>query len=259
MYSNIEVARALYDEAVKRFRITLSLAGIQVFLTLALFAAVLTGCQTTSVEGSAVGGRFAGDEEFLGLTETYEWPVMATNMPAGRDTGGHPEQWWEFCLRRADFGSIDLAFCQTEPDVLTLTEDTWEALVLAQRMVNDNVAFTADADKDAPGRERWSVLHEKGEEGDCEDLALTKRYALIEAGAPPGALRLAQCRLSVASDVLPPGEGHAVLTVETDRGTWVMGAYGGVVPWDQSECDTYGYRWAGPTWEDLRDEPLSAS
>ncbi len=51
--------------------------------------------------------------------------------------------------------------------------------------------------------------------GDCEDIALLKRRDLIEKGWPVGALLMTVVRQA-------NGEGHAVLTVLTDRGDLVL-------------------------------------
>lgn len=51
--------------------------------------------------------------------------------------------------------------------------------------------------------------------GDCEDYVLTKRRALLAAGIPAGALRIAVARTL-------HGEGHAILLVRTDRGDLVL-------------------------------------
>ena len=51
--------------------------------------------------------------------------------------------------------------------------------------------------------------------GDCEDYALEKRKRLSGAGLPPGNLLLTVVRK-------PDGEGHAVLTVRTDNGDFVL-------------------------------------
>ena len=51
--------------------------------------------------------------------------------------------------------------------------------------------------------------------GDCEDFALTKRLALLKAGLPASALRIAVA--TTAS-----GEGHAVLVVKTNAGDFVL-------------------------------------
>jgi predicted transglutaminase-like cysteine proteinase len=51
--------------------------------------------------------------------------------------------------------------------------------------------------------------------GDCEDFALTKRRALIAAGLPASALRMAVAKTA-------SGEGQAVLLVKTDKGDFVL-------------------------------------
>jgi predicted transglutaminase-like cysteine proteinase len=51
--------------------------------------------------------------------------------------------------------------------------------------------------------------------GDCEDYQLMKRKLLIEAGLPRRSLRM-----TVVID--ENGEGHAVLTVRTDRGDLIL-------------------------------------
>ena len=73
-----------------------------------------------------------------------------------------------------------------------------------------NGALTPRAEP--PGQDLWQL---GAASGDCEDYALAKQAALRAAGLPAGAVRLATARL-------PHGELHAVLTVETDRGTLVL-------------------------------------
>jgi predicted transglutaminase-like cysteine proteinase len=51
--------------------------------------------------------------------------------------------------------------------------------------------------------------------GDCEDIALAKRRALVKDGWPASTLLMAVVRES-------DGEGHAVLMVRTDRGDLVL-------------------------------------
>lgn len=52
-------------------------------------------------------------------------------------------------------------------------------------------------------------------EGDCEDKCLAMRADLAEKGWPSGALRLTLCKTEL-------GEDHCVLSVETDRGVFVL-------------------------------------
>jgi predicted transglutaminase-like cysteine proteinase len=51
--------------------------------------------------------------------------------------------------------------------------------------------------------------------GDCEDYVLSKRSALIRAGVPSGALRIAYTHTR-------RGEPHAVLVVKTSQGDYVL-------------------------------------
>jgi predicted transglutaminase-like cysteine proteinase len=51
--------------------------------------------------------------------------------------------------------------------------------------------------------------------GDCEDYVLAKRRALIKAGLPPSALRIAHVKTR-------SGEGHAVLVVNTGGSDLVL-------------------------------------
>ena len=51
--------------------------------------------------------------------------------------------------------------------------------------------------------------------GDCEDFALLKRKMLVDRGVDPADLLMTVV-------LQPNGEGHAVLTVRTDRGDFVL-------------------------------------
>jgi len=64
--------------------------------------------------------------------------------------------------------------------------------------------------------------------GDCEDFALAKRRALIEAGWNPSTLLMTVVRES-------NGSGHAVLLVRTDRGDVVLDNQDGrVLLWNET-------------------------
>jgi len=60
--------------------------------------------------------------------------------------------------------------------------------------------------------EKWAIPTTAG---DCEDFALLKRKQLIDAGFSPSDLLMTVV-------LQPNGEGHAVLTVRTDRGDFVL-------------------------------------
>lgn len=77
--------------------------------------------------------------------------------------------------------------------------------------------------------ERWDLPSDG--KGDCEDYALLKRKILIEKGLSAGALLM-----TVVID--REGAGHAVLTVVTDRGDYVLDNQDEtILPWTQT-----GYR-----------------
>jgi predicted transglutaminase-like cysteine proteinase len=67
--------------------------------------------------------------------------------------------------------------------------------------------------------EHWGVVdrwdYPLDGRGDCEDYALLKRKLLIEAGYPRQALLM-----TVVRDL--DGDGHAILTVKTSRGEFVL-------------------------------------
>ncbi len=136
-----------------------------------------------------------------------------------------PPGFISFCVRFADQ-------CQTPqnaPATVALTSDTW----LTLKQVNSTVkaAIWAEDDQAHYGRAEYWTIPTDGY-GDCEDYALAKRKQLIDAGFPRPALRLAI--------VITPLEGrHAVLSVATDKGDYVLDNLSdGVVAWN-----TAGYTW----------------
>ena len=84
----------------------------------------------------------------------------------------------------------------------------------AQRInaqVNASVTYKTDlAQFEVP--EFWQ---EAGKFGDCEDYALAKRSALLHTGWPKDKLGLCVCYTQ-------SGEGHCVLWVETDKGSFIL-------------------------------------
>lgn len=106
-----------------------------------------------------------------------------------------------------------------------LTPERWNELIA----VNDSVNTTVqpDTDKDVYGvEEYWNYPTTKG---DCEDFVLLKRRDLLERGWPAGSLLITVVRQT-------NGDGHAVLTVRTDRGDLILdNLEGKIVLWDQTE------------------------
>jgi len=98
--------------------------------------------------------------------------------------------------------------------VAQATGDTLNLLKRINRSVNVAIAPRNDGAVD-----RWQA---GAASGDCEDYVLAKRRALIKAGLPASALRIAHVRTS-------SGEDHAVLVVKTTDGDFVLDNLNGQV------------------------------
>ncbi|WP_306119979.1 MULTISPECIES: transglutaminase-like cysteine peptidase [unclassified Roseitalea] len=127
--------------------------------------------------------------------------IMPTN---GRTT--QPIGHYEFCQRYpAECGSTGRA--QPEP----LSRAAWQAMIDVNNQVNTTVRPLTDMQ--IWGREElWSYPTDVG---DCEDYVLEKRKRLIDRGFHPSNLLITVVRQ-------PNGDGHAVLTVRTDRGEFIL-------------------------------------
>ena len=119
-----------------------------------------------------------------------------------------PVGWTEFCAENRQE-------CNTRPmearDVV-LTPAAWRDLVRVNRWVNTKIKPMTDMEHWGVV-ERWSYPDDGY--GDCEDYVLLKRRMLIQAGWPRQALLITVVRDS-------RGDGHAVLTVKTDKGEFIL-------------------------------------
>ncbi|KQT83147.1 transglutaminase-like cysteine peptidase [Aurantimonas sp. Leaf443] len=91
--------------------------------------------------------------------------------------------------------------------------------------VATNAAIKAASDRDLYGvEERWTYPTDRG---DCEDYALLKRRLLHAAG-------IAYSNLLMTVVKKPDGEGHAILTLRTSQGDFVLDNLNArVTPWTQ--------------------------
>jgi predicted transglutaminase-like cysteine proteinase len=123
-------------------------------------------------------------------------------------TARAPVGWTEFCAEYApecDAKALDAR------DVV-LTTKAWKELVRVNGFVND--AIKPETDLEHWGvAERWDYPTDG--RGDCEDYVLLKRRMLMQAGWPRQALLI-----TVVRD--KQGDGHAVLTVKTDKGEFIL-------------------------------------
>ncbi len=132
--------------------------------------------------------------------------ALPAYMPVGSQTS-QPIGHHDFCQKRPGECSVETIGTA----MVTLTEPLWAELRRVNDHVNETIAPATDEEMFGKP-EVWSY---PTTEGDCEDYVLLKRRLLIRAGWPAGALLITVVRR-------PDGDGHAVLTVHTDRGDLVL-------------------------------------
>jgi predicted transglutaminase-like cysteine proteinase len=126
-------------------------------------------------------------------------------------TGGRTTQpvgHYEFCQR------LPGECRQTTPAgaPVELTRKLWATIVSVNNAVN--VRVQPRTDMEMWGKEEVWSYPDNGF-GDCEDYVLEKRRELMSAGMPAGDLLVTVVRQ-------PNGDGHAVLTVRTSLGEFVL-------------------------------------
>jgi predicted transglutaminase-like cysteine proteinase len=140
------------------------------------------------------------------------------------DTTRSPIGWVEFC---ADSPG-DCRGGATQARDIVMTQAAWKDLLRVNRWVNEAIKPMTDMDHWGVV-EKWSYPTDGY--GDCEDYVLLKRKMLIDAGWPREALLI-----TVVRD--KKGEGHAVLTVKSDKGEFILDNQNeDVVAWTET-----GYR-----------------
>ena len=124
------------------------------------------------------------------------------------DTTRAPIGWVEFCLENSE----ECSGRPTEPRDVVMSQQAWRDLLKVNHWVNETVKPMTDMDHWGVA-ERWNYPDDGY--GDCEDYVLLKRRMLMQAGWPRQALLI-----TVVRD--RQGDGHAVLTVETDEGEFIL-------------------------------------
>jgi len=140
------------------------------------------------------------------------------------DTTRAPIGWVEFCTESPG----ECHGGASEPRDIVMTQAAWRDLLRVNHWVNETVKPMTDMEHWGV-IEKWSIPTDGY--GDCEDYVLLKRKLLIDAGWPREALLI-----TVVRD--KQGEGHAVLTVKTDKGEFILDNQNeNVVAWTET-----GYR-----------------
>ncbi len=119
-----------------------------------------------------------------------------------------PIGWVEFCVEY----DPECKTKSSQPRDVVLTAQAWKDLERVNLYVNGHVKPMTDL-------EHWGVVerwnYPDDGYGDCEDYVLQKRRLLLQAGWPREALLI-----TVVRD--KRGDGHAVLTVKSDKGEYIL-------------------------------------
>lgn len=129
------------------------------------------------------------------------------SLPAGAATTP-PIGWVQFCQENP-------ADCRTRTPgarLATLTPTTFSQLVRVNAQVNREIEQVSDLEHF--GVEEYWTYPVNGR-GDCEDIVMEKKRRLVALGIPREALLV-----TVVRDLA--GDGHAILTVTTDRGDYIL-------------------------------------
>jgi len=148
-----------------------------------------------AVAGLAISGCWAGPASAAA--------PMATGGPTSQPIGHY-----DFC--KAHPGECSIRPTNLAP--AAMTDAFMRKLISVTAQVN--AAVKPMSDYDIYGKDEVWAYPDKGV-GDCEDYVLEKRRDLNQLG-----VSLADLLITVVRK--PDGEGHAVLTVRTDKGDYVL-------------------------------------
>jgi predicted transglutaminase-like cysteine proteinase len=144
---------------------------------------------------------------------------VATTTAPVLDEARPPIGWIDFCRAGND---EDCANETRTPTTLQITPSVWAEMNRVNRAVNASIEQVEDTVLYGV-QERWTYPVQS--KGDCEDIALLKRRMLIRAGIPVQSLLMTVVRDET-------GSGHAILTVVTDRGDFILDSKTNrILPW----------------------------
>ena len=171
-------------------------------------------------EGIRESGRIAAALFVIGLASGAAAAPRPLFVSLG-ETSRPPIGWLEFCSDNPR----ECATGRTSARDIVLTAKAWKDLVRINRWVNETIRPVTDMDHWGVV-EKWSYPDDG--RGDCEDYVLLKRRMLMQAGWPREALLVTVVRER-------NGDGHAVLTVKTDKGEFILdNQHPDIVPWSDT-------------------------
>jgi predicted transglutaminase-like cysteine proteinase len=204
-------------------------------LTRAFACAIALGCLAGCASPQMAVGSIpnTGGVPFTSASSP-DAPPLSSAMPASLAAAQPPAGFVSFCMRFQD----QCLPSANPANSVQLTSLNWTILKDVNDYVNRSIA--PEDDLEHYGRAEYWTIPTDGR-GDCDDYAVTKRKILIAAGIPELALRIAVV-------LTPDGSRHAVLTVATDKGDYVL---------DNLRGDIRSWASAQYTWIE-RQSPTSA-
>jgi predicted transglutaminase-like cysteine proteinase len=119
----------------------------------------------------------------------------------------------------------DCASNKVSPLAPKLTRKKWQQMIQVNSHANSSVKPVTDQELYSK-EEHWTLPKKYG---DCEDYVLLKRQLLIDRGWPVSSLLVTVVRQR-------GGEGHAVLTVRTNKSDYILDNLNGeILPWSETE------------------------
>jgi predicted transglutaminase-like cysteine proteinase len=135
-------------------------------------------------------------------------PVGASDFCAAMPAASAQPFWDNFCQGDAN------------PVAVALTPEHWDELASIQRQVDGSIAYGSTSS--------WDPL---ASVGDCKTYSAATALALLQHGWPAGAIRIATAFVNDGS--AQQGASHAVVLVDTDKGTIVLDSrQAGPRPWE---------------------------
>ena len=163
---------------------------------------------------------------FANMVEASEPSVPTASFAAVGQATSVPYGWVDFCGRRPE----ECALGKLNPVDIRLNKKTLAAIAKINTSVNAAIEPITNLDHWGTMVDHWDYPVDG--KGDCKVYALYKRKLLIEQGFPRQALLM-----TIVRDL--DGEGHAILTIKTDHGEFVLDNLSDEIrPWDAT-----GYRY----------------
>ena len=164
-----------------------------------MFKSVVAAAFAASIVGAA----------FVTFGQASETTLPHASYAAVGGPTSVPYGWVDFCGRRPEECNLG----KLTPLDIRMTHSTWSTLNRINRRVNAAIEPETNLAHWGTMLDHWDYPVDG--KGDCKVYALYKRKLLIDAGFPRQALLM-----TIVKDL--EGEGHAILTVKTDRGEFIL-------------------------------------